>query len=313
MRALLAVAFAAAALAVPPARAEEIVRHDRQGREIHFDVRTGADVGWYAAHLSRAPHGDEISEVTIRIVTWGELAETCGGSAGGCYSQRRGGPVLIVPAGRSRGIAHTLLHEYAHHIDHELGHRGLDEPNGTPLWWAVRGMGTLLRAESVAFDYDKGWDRSVGEIFAEDYARLQLGSRYRIDWLSPPDAIVRRAILADLGLGPPPAVRERPPALRPVVITRSGRIAAGERISVEFGLLGPNRRVRFTASLAGSDPGGRMEVTCDGRKGVRGIRTAATLELVGLGPGRCRAWLVSTSTAPQAYSIRVALSLARPS
>ena len=47
-------------------------------------------------------------------------------------------------------------------------------------------MGTRLKRGKVAFGYQRGWNRSVGEIFAEDYAQTQLETRYGIPWLSRP-------------------------------------------------------------------------------------------------------------------------------
>jgi hypothetical protein len=64
------VAVAALALAVAAgAGAATVTEHDGQGRAITFDVRaSNVDVCWYASVLSAAAHGNEISDVTIRIV-----------------------------------------------------------------------------------------------------------------------------------------------------------------------------------------------------------------------------------------------------
>ena len=154
---------------------------------MHFDVRADVDLAWYAGLLRDAAHAEEIERVTIRIVEWDELGERCGRDAAGCYGRRKGNRgVMVVPAGRSSRIAHTVVHEYGHHVDGSRRHGGLDEPNGTPLWWKARGMAELVGAQSVRDGYQVGWSRSIAEIFAEDYAYTNLHRGYRIAWLEPP-------------------------------------------------------------------------------------------------------------------------------
>jgi hypothetical protein len=306
-----ALAGLAALAAAGPATAAEVVLRDRERRPIHFDIRaSGVNVRWHAELLRNAAHSDEISHVTIRIVEWNELAETCGRAAAGCYSTRRGRDLLVVPAVQSRRSAHTLLHEYGHHVDARRRHGGLREPNGTPLWWRARGMGELVRVQSVRRNYSRGWSRSIGEVFAEDYAYTVLGRRYRIGWLQPPDRVVRQALLADLGLAAPPDLTARRPAVRPVVIDRSGTLSPGERVSIPFGLLGPGRRVTVQARAGGS---ARIEVRCGGFARSRPVAGAGTttLDLRRLGPAECSASLVSTTSAPARYAFTVRLSVER--
>jgi hypothetical protein len=311
MRVAVATVAGLVALAVAaPATAAELELRDREGRPVHFDVRAaGADANWYAGILRNVDHSDEISRLTIRIVEWDELSRTCGRSAAGCYSSRRGRDLLVVPAGQSRRLAHTLVHEYGHHVDAGRRHGGLREPNGTPLWWKARGLAELVRTESVARSYRLGWERSIGEIFAEDYAYLNVGGPYRIDWLRPPPLAVRAAIRADLGLRPPPPVEAMAPARRPIVIIRTGTLAPSQRESVQFGLLGPDRRVTFSASLPGP---GRLTVSCEGAVRTRTIPlgvTSATLDLRDMGPGSCRAVLSNTGSQPASFHFRLRLAV----
>ena len=68
-------------------------------------------------------------------------------------------------------------------------------------------MERLVRVNSVATSYVLGWERSIAEIFAEDYAQLALGDGdFHINWLPTPDATVLAAIKFDLGLGPEPEI-----------------------------------------------------------------------------------------------------------
>lgn len=294
------------------ATAGEVVLRDREGRPIHFDVRVpGADAAWYAGLLRDAAHADEISRVTIRIVGWDELAATCGRHAGGCYSGRRGRDLLVVPTGPSRRLAHTLLHEYGHHVDARRRHGGLREPNGTPLWWRARGLAELVRTRSVARSYRIAWDRSIGEVFAEDYAYTNLGGPYRIRWLQPPSALIGKAIRADLGLEPAPAMGVQPPARRPVVIVRNGSLDPRERESVAFGLLGPDRHVTFTARFRGP---GTLSIECDGSvrtRSVQGGARSATLEVPRVGPADCRAVLANTGVRSGDFRLTVRLTIRR--
>jgi hypothetical protein len=262
-------------------------------------------------------HGDEISAVTIRIVPPHEIHERCGAAASACYSDRRGEARITVPAGKGRAIASILLHEYAHHLDTTWSVRGVREPNGTPVWWAMRGMATLVRQDAVARDYELGWTHAIGEIFAEDYAHVHVGGNYAIGWLYPPSAALKKALLAELRgetTTPPPAAN---PAtmMRPVTITRAGTLSPVSQEEMPFRLLGPGRRVTFTAGVSplfGSLTGARMVIACDGSV-VRQARLvggkAITLDVRQLGPGDCRAVLSSTSSTTQRFSLRLRLAI----
>jgi len=313
--AILGVVLVAAALSGNGA-ADTVVGHDDAGRPITFDVQApGVDVDWYASVLSRAAHGDEIETVTIRIVPGEEIQDRCGHVAAACYT---GSPsaVVTVPAGQGTQIAAILLHEYAHHIDRAWPVDGVPEPNGTPVWWAMRGMDELRRSGAVARNYSLGWDRGIGEIFAEDYAHAELGDAYGIGWLYPPAPALKKALLAEVR-GEPTAVP--PPAkastmTRPVTIADSGTLAPGGSHAESFRLLGPGRHVTLTAVLSapgGDRSAGRATVTCDGAvvKSAQLVAGHATLDLPRLGPASCRASLVSTSTAPRRYSFRLRLTL----
>jgi hypothetical protein len=308
-RLLLLLVLAASLGLAENAAAQEVVLNDDQGRTMRFDVQAeGVDPEWYAALLRAAPHGDEISTVTVRIVSWEALRSACGRGAAGCYNRNR----MVVPAEQSEDNAHTVVHEYAHHLDRTTPVAGAREPNGTPHWWRARSMAELARIGSVARDYSIDWSRSIAEIFAEDYARLALGqTRYKIPWLGEPDETVLDAIEADLGLGPPPAI-VRPPALKPVTLDRRGTLTPQARATLTFGLLGPGRRVTATATLAGR---ATLEVRCGGsRVALRTMpagTTKVTIDRRGLGPADCTTTLTSNATARRAYTLVVRLSIPR--
>ncbi len=295
------------------AGARDVIVEDNDGRPITFDVRAnGVDVEWYADLLRQAAHGDEISDLVIRIVPPRNIRQFCGAGAGGCYTTTRGGARMVVPASESLTTAHTLLHEYAHHLDRSLTHRGLREPNGTSAWWVARKMGQKLANGRVARSYSLGWDRSIGEIFAEDYSQLHLETIYKIGWLRPPGMNIRNALKRDLENSPDELLAS--PRSQPVVINRSGTLSAGQRRTLPFTFVGPNRRATFTATLSRvNEPGARarLELTCGARTFVKRLRAGertATIDRRNLGPAECEIALVSTSARTLDYTVRLRLA-----
>lgn len=293
--------------------AKVVTLEDRDGRAMKFDVRSnGIDVEWYAELLRNATHGDEISSVTVRIVRPALLPRLCGAGASGCYERTPAGPRIVVPSGRNADVAHTLLHEYGHHIDVWLKHGGLRELNGTRAWWAARKMAIRLQRGKVAFDYRRGWSRSIGEIFAEDYAQTQLRTKYDIRWLGPPGPAVIAALERDLGALPAEPAR---PDVDPLVLRRSGTIDPGRRVVMRFGLLGPDRRVTFTVTMRGKKQIGtraRIQLSCGGavvRKSLRRGAASLRIDRPGLGPGECQVSVLSTARKSLAYSATLKLSV----
>ena len=196
---VLPLAVVGALLAAPGAGAAIVVKPDLEGRPMTFDTRTrGVDVGWYAKTMRRATHGSEITTVTFRIVAESRIAPLCGDDAAACYKRDRSGARIIVAKGRSRFLAATLYHEYAHHLDWYLPVPGVRELNGGEHWFAARNMERLVANQRAAIGYPLGWKRSVGEIFAEDYARLHIAFTWNIRWIGPPSAAVREALRQDL-------------------------------------------------------------------------------------------------------------------
>jgi hypothetical protein len=283
-----ALAIGAAALALAaagPAAAATQVTSDSAGRPINFDVQDqGADVAGYTAILDGLLHGDEISDVTVTIVAQSAIPANCGAGAAACYRwSTRGGAVMFVPNLPAAQVRGALTHEYGHHVDatrpHLAGARGLD---GTAGWWRVRGMATFLAQGQVAWDYSLGWDRSIAEVFAEDYKLTNAPAETsRIGWLGPPPQSVTDAIRTDLAgptvapappaqpPQPPPAAAGRPPrgaglAQGPRVTARArGWLRAGQRTRIPFAVAA-GRRVAVTV---GGVTAGRVRAVlrCNGR------------------------------------------------
>ncbi|MDQ2968949.1 MAG: hypothetical protein M3R37_11605 [Actinomycetota bacterium] len=311
LAALLA-AFAVAGAA--GANAAVITSHDDQGRPITFDVRAPAvDTEWYASVLRAAAHGNEISDVRIIIVPEPQIQAFCGGAeAAACYD--RSPPTMIVRAGKSRLLETVLLHEYGHHLDTYWRVPGVPELNGTPTWWAARGMESLLAAHQVAFDYSLGWSHGIGEIFAEDYAYIHTHNRYGImKWLSPPDANLEAALFAELGK--PAAALPFAPEV-PLILSRRGTLAPRDGFSVPFGLLGPGRRVTVAATISNAKRKGiraRAQLVCDDNVLVTRTfgkgQARRTFDIPNLGPATCDVRLVSSVSARLSYTLRIALAV----
>jgi hypothetical protein len=312
----LLVALVAALALATGAGAEIVTRTDTEGRTITFDVQaSGVEVDWYAALLRAAAHGDEITRVTIRIVPEEDVPALCGAAAAACYSPGRNGGRIVVPAGKDLRVASTFLHEYGHHLDRAWNVSGVPELNGTPVWWQLRGMAALFAQGTVAFDYSRGWNRSIGEVFAEDYAWIHIPYQHAIPWLAPPDEALRTAMFAELG-GQPTAQLPETPAAGPLVINRRGTLAARGSQVVPFGLLGPGRRVTFTATVNRPTRAGtraRIDVTCNGTRVASQAftkgRSTRTINVPNLGPGECSARLVSTTGVRLTYTLRLRLAI----
>ncbi|MBA3735336.1 MAG: hypothetical protein H0W90_09080 [Actinobacteria bacterium] len=314
-RVLVALCTALALVVATGANAAIVTSHDSQGRQITFDVRAAnVDTEWYASVLRASAHGNEISDVTIRIVPESQIPALCGGEdASACYTGRSGPPTIMISAGKSRVLEDTLLHEYGHHLDTYWHVSGVPELNGTPVWWEARGMAARLASHQVAFDYSLGWNRGIGEIFAEDYSYSHTGDRYAISWLNPPDATLKAALFAELGTptDPLPAAPEVPS-----ILNRRGTLVPHDRFSIPFGLLGPGRRVTLAATISKPTQKGiraRAFLVCNGKVVVSRAfgkgRSKQAFDVHNLGPADCDVRLVSNTGVSLAYILRLTLAV----
>lgn len=183
---------------------------DAAGRPFGFDPgSTGADPAPFVAVLSRAVHGDEIRDLTVRVVPVRAIRQTCTDPrAVACYERdETGHGVITTSPVLDRQGARTLLHEYGHHIDATYGNGSRSDPNGTPGWWAARRMGRLVATGRVSRTYARGWGHALGEVFAEDYMVMNAGGRSGISWLPQPSRRVRAAMRRDITAyrGPAPS------------------------------------------------------------------------------------------------------------
>ena len=84
-------------------------------------------------------------------------------------------------------------------------------------------------------------------------------------------------------------------------------------MTVDFGLLGPNRRVRLVGVLqAGDATRGRVEVTCGDAlrsRALTGVSRSVSLELASAGPGQCEASIANTGVRAGRFRFTVRLAL----
>ena len=225
----------------------------------------------YTSILDGLLHGAEISSVVVTILPESSIASRCGSSqAVACYRwSSDGDAAMFVPAVAATEVRRSLTHEYGHHIDATRPHvpraPGLD---GTPSWWAARDMAARLARGEVAWDYSLGWDHSIAEIFAEDYASTNGAGSSGIRWLGDPPQAVSDAIRADLAgptappaapapapqpAPPPPVAGGGPAVAEPRPIARgSGRLRAGRRAQIGFAVTSARKlSVRVSGATAG--------------------------------------------------------------
>jgi hypothetical protein len=127
---------------------------------------------------------------------------------------------------------------------------------------------------------------------------------------------LKAAMLAELGGAPTTAPPPDATTPAPLVITRRGTLTARGRRDVSFGLLGPGRRVTFTANVSNRNRAGtraRAQIVCNGRtianQPLARGRAARTIDLRNQGPGECFARLVNTSGIRLTYTLRLRLAL----
>ncbi|MFM9017947.1 MAG: hypothetical protein ACKORG_00725 [Actinomycetota bacterium] len=316
-RVFLAIAACACAATPLPALGAMTTARDARDRPIVFDVRAkSADVAGYADVLRRSVHGDEIRTVSIRVVPRSRIRAHCRDArAVACYSGALGRGTITIPARPAREVQATLLHEYGHHVDATVR---------TPRWWSARRMGAKLRSGKVAMDYSRGWSRSVGEVFAEDYVALHMRGVYSIRWLRQPSESILRALQRDItgrSDGLPPVASD--PVTDPSVpvggaalsrTLRSGTVGMGRAMEIPVTLDGPNRHV--TAVVRPDPAGGTVavdvEVACDGMTPSTyavGAGEAAYLQVGPVGPGACMVRASGPADASGAVSVEVVIAL----
>ena len=129
-----------------------------------------------ADFLGTLIHGDEISLLTVQLLTDGEIRGRCGLGAGACYFS--GADTMLIngndrtgPDGASRDF--VIAHEYGHHV---AEHRR-NPPFQPTIFWGTKRWATYERVcqgtrQGRYFPGDEGprYFQNPGEAFAEAFA-----------------------------------------------------------------------------------------------------------------------------------------------
>lgn len=322
----LAATVAALAVGAPTAALAEITtRPDASGRTITFDLQAaGVDVDGYAGLLAGTLHGDEISAVTVRVVPASAMLVECGAGAAACYRRSGSNARITVPAASVAAVRDSLVHEYGHHVDSSVRHLSATNcSDGTPRWWAARGAAASLASGNLRCDYGAGWERSVAEVFAEDYRVLNVQGAVSRGALGQPGPAVLDALRLDLAdlvrsvPAPPPGAPPEPvpppdpaspgagapgpgtpgktagaPLLRRGAnLARSGRLRAGKVAKIRFRVTGRQRIALVVRRRGSVRRDFSVVLRCGRAKAIigDGRRRSRVVVRGRVGPGLCTA------------------------
>ncbi len=158
--------------------------NDGKGRTVAITVSAfcnpatcnSAEPQLIADFLGTLIHGDEISLLTVQLLTDGEIRGRCGLGAGACYFS--GADTMLIngndrtgPDGASRDF--VIAHEYGHHV---AEHRR-NPPFQPTIFWGTKRWATYERVcqgtrQGRYFPGDEGprYFQNPGEAFAEAFA-----------------------------------------------------------------------------------------------------------------------------------------------
>jgi hypothetical protein len=319
--------------AVGSAGAQPFDLRDGQGRVVHFDAPDEASALQLNQTVNALTHGSEVSTVTIRVLSPASVAATCGTDAAGCYqATSRGSSTIFVPTG---GLGPDVLtHEYGHHIERSRRTSFTALGSGMPAWWRTRGVVSLLQAGQVARDYSLGWDRSIAEIYAEDFAVLNGSNRRWRMQVGIPGPEILAALRTDLAGAAPtpptpvpagtPAVSPQPatsgapaagpagsasPARKSMEVRTRGLLTPGGRRLLPFTVPGPGNGIVVGIRLAGRNQraSARADIRCAGKAlgGKAGqIKRPISFRIPGPGAANC-VLVVSRASAPVGFSATI--------
>jgi hypothetical protein len=298
---------------------------------MHFDAPDQATANALGQTVSALIHGNEVSSVVIRVVSPSAVTAACGSDAAGCFqTTSRGASTIYVPTGE-RG-PDVLTHEYGHHIEQSRRKSFSALGSGVPGWWRARGVDGLLQASQVARDYALGWERSISEIFAEDFAVLNGSTRRWRMLVEAPTPELLAVLRTDLvgaapspgapapaAATPPPAPAGTPPAPAPGAtsgavetpkpVRTRGRLTPGGKAAVPFNVPSAGNGIVVGIRIAGRRKGAsaRADIRCDGKAlgGKAGrVKRPISFRVAGPGPAACML-VVSRASAPIGFSATV--------
>jgi hypothetical protein len=186
---------------------------DGAGRAITIATEVeGLALEPYAAVLASVRHGEEIENLIVMVVSARRMAAICGSAAAACYASEdpdlKSRGQMWIDATDSDWI-HSVVHEYGHHIDAQLLNVArwdstCNDPtyDGSRNWYFRRELDDGLYDQG--FDcFEAPWERTVGELYAEDFVALNGIEAWRPDigqFVGPPSEAVKQALARDMEL-----------------------------------------------------------------------------------------------------------------
>lgn len=179
---------------------------DGDGHTVRIDAGTYSDATAreVAAELGELVHGDEMNELSVRLVTPLEMQLICGSGSLACYAP---GPALMVLDGTDYqgrpSRTFLMAHEYGHHVAENRTNAPWFAGNwGTKRWASYEQICRLAeRGVALPGSYSRrGYWRNPGEAFAEAYAFMHFPRGYiRWEWsIAKPDQGAYDAISDDV-------------------------------------------------------------------------------------------------------------------
>lgn len=184
---------------------------DPHGHRITLETAIpGLDLSPYADVLAATLHRNEIEDLVVYVVRPSETGAICGDAmAVACYlpedpeTSYRGW--MWIPS-EDEDLFYTIIHEYGHHVDNQLlnlAHLGLCNfaSDGSRNWFFRRDVEDNVLGAGFGCNPDLGWDKLLGELYAEDFTWLNGNTTWAlIPSMRPPSHAQRAAIAFDLAV-----------------------------------------------------------------------------------------------------------------
>lgn len=172
---------------------------DGSGRAFNLDTTVpGYDLNPAAAALNSTYHGAEIAKISVHAILLADMRTTCGDAqAIACYRPMAGGQGELWFATDDSDWVHSLIHEYGHHMDNQIGNLAQLGPygfgkgctvdsDGTRDWFFSRLLGDNTIDSSKFFCRGTDWEHLVPELYAEDFVVLNGINGWQLSSALPP-------------------------------------------------------------------------------------------------------------------------------